>query len=255
MRAGRVCRRAADGCNRRELRPGPFGSGHHLARATRACTRGRQPGAARVLDRPRPEMPPALAGRRLRLVGQNGSTARSCVRRSRRLRGVGHRRLGVPVLSRPAMQRAAPLPRVQPAHGWSGVERRNAFRRGVGRESLTRGYRGARLPDCRCNGTCRCRASNPRRVGLGRGAGTPLVVGARGAKAPARKGCNGRAKRLPCQACCITTHRLPFHLSRHFRLRYHFPEPIRFKKSATRIFRPESFGRGSLQALRFASCL
>ena len=85
---------------------------------------------------------------------------------------------------RMSMQRDTPLPRIQPAHGWSGVERRNAFRRGVGRESLTRGYRGARLPDCRCNGTRRCRASNRRTVGLGRGAGTLLVVGARGHERP-----------------------------------------------------------------------
>ena len=107
--------------------------------------------------------------------------------------------------------RDRPRPRIQPAHGWSGVERRNACRRGVGRESLTwgvsgdRGDRGRRprkhragAPDCRCNGTYRCRASNPRRVGLGRGAGTLLVVGA-GARKPlpecrggasAAQGCN-----------------------------------------------------------------
>jgi hypothetical protein len=69
-------------------------------------------------------------------------------------------------------------PAASPARhcAWSEVERRNALRRGVGRESLTRRVWGARLPDCRCNGTRRCRASNPRRVGLGRGAGTLLVV-------------------------------------------------------------------------------
>ena len=31
------------------------------------------------------------------------------------------------------------LARIQPANGWSGVERRNAFRGGVGRESPTLG--------------------------------------------------------------------------------------------------------------------
>ena len=99
-----------------------------------------------------------------------------------------------------SMQRDTPLPRIQPAHGWAGSM-------GQARPSS---WCRARKPDCRCNGTRRCRASNPRRVGEGRRnrAGF-LVVGCTGArKPPAREGCNGRAKRLPCQACCATTHRL-----------------------------------------------
>jgi hypothetical protein len=64
---------------------------------------------------------------------------------------------------------------------------------------MTRGYRGARLPDFRCNGKCRCRGSNRRTICLGRGVGTPRVVGAGERKSPARVGLNGRAKRRPSQ--------------------------------------------------------
>ena len=91
---------------------------------------------------------------------------------------------------RMSMQRDMPLPRIQPAHGWSGVEGRNASRRGVGRD---------RLPECRCNGTRRCRASNPRRVGkvAGTGPGSSSWVQG-GAKAPllGRDATGGRSASL-----------------------------------------------------------
>ena len=125
---------------------------------------------------------------------------RWCRRAKPLTRGFGER-------PRMSMQRDMPLPRIQPAHGWSGVERRNAFRRGVGRESLT------------VDATGHAVAAHPIRAGLGKVAGTgpgssSWVHGGRESPS-AREGCNGRAKRLPCQACCVrTTHRLPY---RNFR--------------------------------------
>jgi hypothetical protein len=86
-----------------------------------------------------------------------------------------------------------PLPRIQSAQGWSGVERRNAFRRGVGREGLTAHPTGARLvwvegqerPSSWCRARKPDRVSNRRTVGEGRRnrAGF-LVVGARGRESP-----------------------------------------------------------------------
>src|ERR1700722_17648847 len=54
-------------------------------------------------------------------------------------------------------------------------------------------------PECRCNGTYRCRASNPRRVGGDRKNRAGFCVW--------RDATGGRTRR-PCQACCATTHRL-----------------------------------------------
>ena len=72
--------------------------------------------------------------------------------------------------------------------------------RGVGRESLTLGSRGARLPECRSSAAWRWRASNPRLVGQGsRGTGRHAHCrGCRGAKSPAL-GSQG-ARFLECQS-------------------------------------------------------
>jgi hypothetical protein len=77
---------------------------------------------------------------------------------------------------RMSMQRDMPLPSIQPARGWSGLS-------GAG-TPMTLGVSGEPgSPECRCNGTRRCRASNPRRVGLGpRGQARPFVLRCRAGK-------------------------------------------------------------------------
>ena len=62
-----------------------------------------------------------------------------------------------------------------------------------GRKPLTLGGSGEQgFPDCRCNGTRRCRASNRRAVGLGPGAGTLSVV-VHGARKPLPRDATGAA--------------------------------------------------------------
>jgi hypothetical protein len=106
---------------------------------------------------------------------------------------------------RMSMQRDTLLPRIQPAHGWA---------RSMGRARPSSWCR-ARKSECRCNGTFRCRASNPRRVGYGRRnrAGF-LVAGARGRDHPllGRDATGGRSASL-AKLCCATTHRLPCAIS------------------------------------------
>ena len=108
---------------------------------------------------------------------------RWCRRAKPLTRGFGER-------PRISMQRDMPLPRIQPAHGWAGSM-------GQARPSS---WCRARKPDCRCNGTHRCRASNPRRVGEGRRnrAGFLVVGCTGGAKAPllGRDATGGRSASL-----------------------------------------------------------
>ena len=130
------------------------GSGRPASAAATTCSR--KSGVQRVVSQAlrgsltgtRPEMPPALAAGACRNCCRADSVARKLVASGSRSPAGARRRscdwrAG---LARPAMQRAAPLPRIQPAQGWSGVERRNAFRRGVGRESLTLGVSGGKAP-------------------------------------------------------------------------------------------------------------
>jgi hypothetical protein len=83
-----------------------------------------------------------------------------------------------------AVQRGTALAPIQSADGWerSQGQGRGPRRRCRGAKAMTREFRGARLPECRCSGTCRRRASNPRRVGQDRRAGTPFVLGCRAGK-------------------------------------------------------------------------
>jgi hypothetical protein len=134
------------------------------------------------------------------------------------LRCIGHGR-GLPI---ERVQRRT-LARIQGAKPWSGVERRNAFRPGVGRESLTLRVSGEQgSPGWQCNGPHRCRASNPRRVGRGRrnwagflvvGAGrreSPLLgwdaTGGRSASLAKRVVSQHTACPLPFPAICTVRH-------------------------------------------------
>jgi hypothetical protein len=135
----------------------------------------------------------------------------------------GHRRPVFPILRRPArrswiaMQGTLPCARFRgkalnvDATGHAVVA--HPIRAGLG-EVVGTGpgsssrVSGARLPlmrvsgqgpECRCNGTCRCRASNPRRVGGDRRNRAGFLVW--------RDATGGRSASL-AKRCCATTHRL-----------------------------------------------
>jgi hypothetical protein len=120
-------------------------------------------------------MPPALLGWRLREVGQKddrGNFRRRCGRGGS-VQRVGHSGVG-------AGRGCIPCP-------VSGCRGDSRPARGVGRESLTRGYRGARLPDCSPAAYAGAYPTGARLVWV-EGQERPSSWGARGARKPPCRG-------------------------------------------------------------------
>jgi len=123
----------------------------------------------------------------------------------------------------------------------TGVRLGKIVRTGPGSSSRVSGARlplmrvSGQGPECRCNGTYRCRVSNRRTVGEDRKNRAGFFVG---------WDATGGRMRRPCQACCATTHRLPnyffSYFFRHLRLSVvphtYRADPSRFTDSASTFF-------------------
>ena len=139
------------------------------------------------------------------------------------------------------MQRDMPLPRIQPAYGWSGVERRNAFR------LVSRGQ--ARPFVVGCMGGCESPLLGWDATG-GRSAALAKVSDAR----PHLWDRPARGAVLPRPTCCLPVYAYFPPLFTIRRWLSDRAQPIRFTKSATRKIPGESICRISVWHSAIASC-